>query len=395
MKMRADKLNQKTAVLYLDNAATTFPKPPSVTEAVMQCMRHTCGNPGRGSHRLALAAAEEIFVCREEAASFFGAPDPSHVIFTMNATYALNTAIKSTVRSGDHVLIGSMEHNSVWRPIARLAAQKRISYSVFSVRGSSEEILADIRRKMRPETRVLICAHVPNIANMTMPVDEIGRLCRKYGIAFILDGAQSAGHLPIDVSKMGIDLLCVPGHKGLYGPQGCGMIVAGSDRFVAGETLIEGGSGMHSLDAYMPDVLPERYEAGTLPTPCVAGLREGIRFVKQIGTDAVHTAESALWKTAVERLSEMSEVCLYDGTPGSVLLFNISGMLAVDVGTALDRQGICVRSGYHCAPMAHRTLGTEQQGGVRASFGIFNTEKDVLRFTDAVWHIIGDRKNGV
>ncbi len=383
------------SVLYLDNAATTFPKPEAVTEAVARCMRYTCGNPGRGSHRMALAASEEIYACREEAAAFFGAEGAERVIFTMNATYALNTAIKSVVHPGDHVLIGSMEHNSVWRPIAKLAEQRVITYSVFSVRGNVEEILSDIRRKLRQETRVLICAHVPNIVNAAVPVREIGQLCRAVGITFLLDGAQSAGHLPIEMSEMGVDMLCVPGHKGLYGPQGSGMIICGSDRFAFGETLVEGGSGMRSLEPTMPDILPERYEAGTLPTPVIAGLREGIRFVRQIGLPAVRQMEESLWQEAYSRLSEMPNVRLCDGTPGSVLLFNVSGMSAVDVGAALDRRGICVRSGYHCAPMAHCALGTGETGGVRASFGVMNTKRDVLRFTDAVWQIAQDVKNGV
>lgn len=386
---------EREAMIYFDNAATTFPKPDSVLSAVTKCMRYTCGNPGRGSHRMALAAAEEIYTCREEAAAFFGAAGAERVVFTVNATYALNTAIKSVVRPGDHVLIGSMEHNSVWRPVARLAEKRVISYSVFSVRGSTEEILADIRRKMRRETRMLVCAHVPNIANAAIPVREIGQHCRAAGIMFVLDGAQSAGHLPIDVTEMCVDMLCVPGHKGLYGPQGSGMIVCGSERLAVGDTLVEGGSGMHSLESAMPDVLPERYEAGTLPTPAVAGLREGIRFVKRIGLGAIHKAETDLWRAAYERLSEMPGIRLYGDTPGSVLLFNVDGMPAVDVGAALDSRGICVRSGYHCAAMAHRVIGTGESGGVRASFSVLNTKKEVLHFADAVRQIARDAKNGV
>ena len=386
---------ERESMIYLDNAATSFPKPESVLSAALGCMRYTCGNPGRGSHKMAMAAAEEIYTCREEAASFFGAAGAERVIFTMNATHALNTAIKSVIHPGDHVLIGSMEHNSVWRPIAKLAEKRILSYTVFAVCGSTEEILADVRRKIRRETRALICAHIPNIANAAIPVREIGRLCRAAGIIFILDGAQSAGHLPINVTEMCVDMLCVPGHKGLFGPQGSGMIVCGSDRFSSGDTLVEGGSGMHSLESHMPDVLPERYEAGTLPTPAVAGLREGIRFVKRIGVEAIHKAETELWCAAYERLSEMPGVRLYGDTPGSVLLFNVDGMPAVDVGAALDSRGICVRSGYHCAPMAHRVIGTGESGGVRASFSLMNTKKEVLHFVDAVRQISRDAKNGV
>lgn len=374
-------------LLYFDNAATTYPKPESVMQAVTRCMRESGGNPGRGSHVMALRAAEEIYACRETAAELFGAESAECVVFTMNTTYALNIALKSAVRRGDHVLISSMEHNAVLRPVAALAAAGAISYSVFSARGTDAEILSDIRAKIRPNTRVLITAHIPNIANSALPIAEIGTLCRQRGITFIVDGAQSAGHLPIDVRRMGIDLLCVPGHKRLYGVQGCGMIVCGSDAFTRGRTLVEGGSGAHSLELTMPDVLPERYEAGTLPTPAIAGLAAGIRFVKQQGIAALHRRECELWRQLYTDLSAMPTARLYDSTPGSVLLFNIDGVSPADVSEQLNSRGICVRSGYHCAPMAHKTLRSGEGGGIRVSFGAFHTEKDVRRLRDEIWTI--------
>lgn len=379
----------KTAdgILYFDNAATTYPKPESVIRAVTHCMRESGGNPGRGSHTMALRAAEEIYACREEAASFFGASAAEQVIFTMNTTHALNLALKSVIRQGDHVLIGSMEHNAVLRPVAALASSGTVSYSVFSARGTDAQILSDIRAKIRPNTRVLITAHVPNIANTALPIEKIGSLCRQRGITLIVDGAQSAGHLPIDVGRMKIDMLCVPGHKGLYGVQGCGMIVCGSEAITHGRTLIEGGSGVHSLEAGMPEELPERYEAGTLPTPAIAGLSAGIRFVKQQGIASLHRRECDLWRQLYADLSAMPHVHLYDSTPGSVLLFNIEGISPAEVSEKLNQRGICVRSGYHCAPMAHKTLGSIDNGGVRVSFGAFHTERDVCRLRDVIWNI--------
>lgn len=379
-------------LLYFDNAATTYPKPESVLQAVTRCMRESGGNPGRGSHVMALRAAEEIYVCRETVAEMFGAEGAECVVFTMNTTYALNIALKSAVRRGDHVLISSMDHNAVLRPVAALAAAGIISYSIFSARGTDAEILSDIRAKIRPNTRILIAAHLPNIVNSALPIAEIGALCRQRGITFIVDGAQSAGHLPSDVRRMGIDLLCVPGHKGLYGVQGCGMIVCGSDAFAGWRTLIEGGSGAHSLEITMPDVLPERYEAGTLPTPAIAGLAAGIRFVKQQGIAALHRRECELWRRLYTDLSAMTNVRLYDSTPGSVLLFNIDGVSPADVSEQLNRRGICVRSGYHCAPMAHKMLGSGSDGGVRVSFGAFHTERDVRRLRDEIWRIASETK---
>ncbi len=380
---------------YLDNAATTFPKPPAVIEAMARCMRESGGNPGRGSHTMALRAAEVLYACREEAAAFFGASGADKIVFTMNTTYALNIAVKSVLHPGDHVLISDSEHNSVFRPIAQAASRREISYSVFSTEGTDEDILRSIRSKLRPETRLLVCAHVPNTANTVLPAAKIGALCRARGITFILDGAQSAGHLQIHVEKMGIDALCVPGHKGLYGPQGCGMIVCGSDRLAAGKTLMEGGSGVHSLAIDMPDVLPERFEAGTMPTPAVAGLVEGIRFVRKMGVDSIHNAEKALWMRACEGLKEIRNVQVYGTAPGAVLLFNVDGVSPSVVGEALDKRGICVRSGFHCAPLAHETIGTITTGAVRASFGVFNTEKEVKRLIDAVWDIAKNKRIGV
>ncbi len=371
-------------ILYFDNAATTYPKPQCVTEAVMRCICEAGGNPGRGSHILALRAAEEIYACREEAASFFGAESAERVVFTLNTTYALNLALKSVLRRGDHVLIGSMEHNAVLRPIRALVETGEISYSVFRARGTEAEILADIRAKICRNTRVLMAAHVPNLANGALPIQQIGALCRERGVLFIVDGAQSAGHLPIDVTKMQIDMLCIPGHKGLYGTQGCGMIVCGSNALTRGQTLVEGGSGMHSIDPFMPTDLPERHEAGTLPTPAIASLAAGIRFVRRQGIDAIHNAECDLWRLLFTELSVMRGVRLYDSTPGSVLLFNFDGISPTEVSDRLNKRGICVRSGYHCAPMAHKTLGSIDTGGVRVSFGAFHTERDVRSLRDAI-----------
>ena len=373
-------------MIYFDNAATSFPKPRRVVEEQMRCMQFYGGNPGRGSHALAMAAAEKIYECREELASFFGSPNPENIIFTMNTTMALNTAIKGLLRRGDHVLISNMEHNAVFRPIYKLARDGVIHYDVFdtfpnlSVR-PPEMICASILEKLRPNTRMLICAHASNICSATLPLREIGALCRKKGILFVVDAAQSAGHLPINMTEMQIDALCAPGHKGLWGPQGCGILALGEG--IVADTLMEGGSGYNSLEGNMPEDAPERYEAGTLPTPAIAGLLEGVREVKRLGIDYIHTHESALTKRLCERLMAMPKVTLYaPHHTGGVLLFSLQDLSSDHVGAFLNERGFCVRTGFHCAALAHATLGTPPSGAVRVSPSLFNTTAQIDAFAE-------------
>lgn len=373
-------------MIYFDNAATSFPKPRRVVEEQMRCMQFYGGNPGRGSHALAMAAAEKIYECREELASFFGSPNPENIIFTMNTTMALNTAIKGLLRRGDHVLISNMEHNAVFRPIYKLARDGVIHYDVFdtfpnlSVR-PPEMICASILEKLRPNTRMLVCAHASNICSATLPLREIGALCRKKGILFVVDAAQSAGHLPINMTEMQIDALCAPGHKGLWGPQGCGILALGEG--IVADTLMEGGSGYNSLEGNMPEDAPERYEAGTLPTPAIAGLLEGVREVKRLGIDYIRTHESALTKRLCERLMAMPKVTLYaPHHTGGVLLFSLQDLSSDHVGAFLNERGFCVRTGFHCAALAHATLGTPPSGAVRVSPSLFNTTAQIDAFAE-------------
>ncbi len=379
-------------MIYLDNAATSFPKPHSVTLEQARCMRDYCGNPGRGSHELSLRAAEKIYECREEAADFFGLHRPENTIFTTNTTVAINMAIKGLLRRGDHVLLSDMEHNAVFRPIYKLAKRGEISYDIFPTHArdehqSAEMICQSIEERITPRTRMLICAHVSNICSSTLPLKEIGALCRQNRILFVVDAAQSAGHLAIDMQQMAISALCVPGHKGLLGPQGSGILLLGDG--IQADTLIEGGSGYQSLDGNMPDDAPERYEAGTLPTPAIAGLYEGIRRVKQIGTEQILQHERRLNAHLQERLLALPGITVY--TPhhiGSVLLFNVEGISADEVGNALNRKGICVRAGYHCSALGHATLHTPQGGAVRVSPGLYNTVSHMDAVLEAVRELL-------
>jgi cysteine desulfurase family protein len=372
-------------LIYFDNAATSFPKPASVYEEVDRCLRQYCGNPGRSSHPLALAASDKIFECRERLAHMFHAASPEQVVFTLNATYALNFVIKGLLHPGDHVLISDMEHNAVLRPVVRCAESCGLEYDVFSTMLETEDarrlrhptrICARIASRMKPNTRAVICTHQSNLCSATLPIAEIGSFCHRHRLLFIVDASQSAGHLPIDMQRMNIDALCLPGHKGLLGIQGCGAALLREG--LIPDTLIEGGSGYASLDPKMPATLPERGEAGTLPTPAIAGLCAGLAYLEKASIESIGDHERALFCRLRDRLDSMKGYHIYlPEFEGSTLMFHREGVKSEEVGRHLAKRGICVRTGYHCAALGHATLHTPDGGGVRVSFGPFNRATDV------------------
>ena len=383
-------------MIYFDNAATTFPKPSAVYSEVERCMRLYCGNPGRGSHTMSRAAAEKIYECREEAATFFGLDTPENVIFTLNTTHALNIAIKGLLQHGDHVLISDMEHNSVLRPLAHLAELGEITYDIFpSFCGedripTADEVCHAIAQRMRPNTRAVICTHASNICSAVLPISEIGRLCHSKGIVLIVDGAQSAGVLPLDMKQMHIDILCLPGHKALYGIQGGGLLLLAPH--IRLKTFTEGGNGVNSLDKTMPDISPERYESGTLPTPAIVGLCEGIRFVRRIGRQTIEEHERQLNRRLTEMLTNTQGITVYAPQfVGSTVLFSVDGISSDAIGRALDARGFCVRCGFHCAALGHQTLGTPESGAVRVSFSFFNRAEQTELFWRSLREICRER----
>lgn len=378
-------------IVYFDNAATTFPKPQSVLNAAYECMSEYCGNAGRGSHPIAMMSAEKVFEARESVADFFGST-PENVVFTLNTTYALNMAIKGVMSNGGHMLISNMEHNSVLRPAARMARDNVLRYDIFKAYDKTKplgpkEIITNIISKLRKDTKMLTCIHSSNICSYSLPIREIGEFCRRHGILFCVDAAQSAGHLPINMEKDCIDILCLPAHKGLYAPQGCGIMIMrkGLQKLV---TLAEGGNGVNSLELSMGNESPERYEGGTLCTPAIAGLVSGIEFIRSFGLHTIGDHERKLWRQTYDRLSSIKGLTIYDDTEGSVLLFNVNGIPADDVGELLSDRGFCLRTGYHCSPLAHKALGTADGGAVRIGFGIFNTEKEVDSLCLAIHDIV-------
>ena len=381
-------------ISYLDNAATTFPKPQAVYDEVYRCMTRYCGNPGRGAHSLSLGAAQKIFECRVLLADLFGVDELERIVFTLNTTYALNMVIKGLLRRGDHVIISDLEHNAVLRPIYKMAKQGELEYDVFPSMVDSEKrnptlVCAKIATLLRPNTKMVICTHASNICSYVLPIREIGAFCRRHNLLFVVDGAQSAGHYPINVDEMNISALCVPSHKGLYGPQGAGIVAIG--RRITLDTLVEGGNGVNSLDGDMPDFSPERYEAGTLPTPAIAGLCEGIKTVTARGINAIAEQEAALFETARECLCNISGISLYAPSfAGATMLFNLRGFTSEALAHELNKYGICVRGGFHCSSLGHKTLQTPEGGAVRVSFGIFNQPRDLDTLAKALLKLSQD-----
>lgn len=369
-------------IVYLDHAATSFPKPAPVLQAMERCMREAGGNPGRGSHRLAQRAAEEIYTCREMAGMLFGT-SPERVVITGGATMGLNLAFSGLLRQGDHVLVDNLAHNAVYRPLYAMASRGMITFDIYDADGSAENCIASLTRLTRPETRMVVATHMSNICSIAEPVWEIGQYCREKRLLFVVDGAQSGGHLPISVRDMGITALSLPGHKGLLGPQGCGVLLFHEDAPDC-VPLLAGGSGSHSLDPFMPEDLPEHMEAGTLPTPAIAGLRAGLHLLQKESADKRYIAASALGKQFAEGCASLPGVRLYGAADGAVISFGMDGIQPSRIGGYLDAHGICVRTGYHCAPLAHRTIGSFSTGTVRVSFGYGNTAKDVRRILDVL-----------
>ena len=369
--------SRREKTLYFDNAATTYPKPREVKQAVMRALDLAGGNPGRGSHSLSLASARTVFSCRETLTEFFNFDKPENVVFTMNATYALNAAIKSLIKPGSAVVTSVFEHNSVRRPLASLGC--RVAF--FDPRLPAAQTLAEIESALKRGTHAAVFTHSSNVLPVTAPAESIAALCRRYGAVCIVDASQSAGIIDLDLSALDADAVCFPGHKALYGPMGCGVCIFG--RSHSGDqtmrTLIEGGSGVNSLEKGMPAFLPERFEAGTLCVPAIAGLEAGVKTISRVGIGEIRRREYAVARRAREILGNTPGVTLYDppDSDGSVLLFNVDGALPEETAAALDRHGVCARAGLHCAPDAHRAAGTLPNGAVRLSFGMFNTPDEV------------------
>ncbi|MBQ8577557.1 MAG: aminotransferase class V-fold PLP-dependent enzyme [Clostridia bacterium] len=390
------------ALIYLDHAATSWPKPACVGRAILTTMTDAGGNPGRSAHPLSMRAAETVFSAREHTAEFFGVPEPENVLFYPNATWAINTVLHSFgVKRSDgripRILVSGMEHNAVVRPLYDMEMRGEVMWDVYPVfRGaqgmlSEEEILSEIRRRITRDTALVCACHVSNVCGAALPIGKIGGLCRARGIPFLVDASQSAGMYDIHVERDNIDYLCTAGHKALLGPQGSGLLLLGGNAPVP-RSLVQGGNGVASLSPAMPDFLPEALEAGTLAAPIIAGLDAGIRYLSAVGLDTVRGETHRLYERMREMLLSLDGVTLYQSAlpRGTALSFGVRGMSCMRVSEALGRDGICTRAGFHCAPFAHRAFGTENDGTVRVSVGWGNTMRDAEIFYRAMKRICGE-----
>ena len=379
-------------MIYLDNAATTSPKPPVVREAVAAALRQYSANPGRSGHRMSLSAAEAVYRCRKKAADFFHAPSEERVVFTLNCTQAVNFVLKGLLQTGDHAVTSSLEHNAVMRPLEKLARQG-VAYDVAEVIFEDPEAtLRSFTRAVKPNTKLVICTHASNVTGAVLPIADIGRFCREHGILFAVDAAQSAGILPIDMQEMCIDFLCVAAHKGLYAPMGTGLLICAAD---LPDTLIEGGTGTNSISLLQPDELPERLESGTINTPGIVGLGAGIDFVEKQGPTRIYAHELRLMTRLYDAMEEMSSIRLYTGRPrqglyAPVLSFNVAGLSSPETAALLDKAGVAARAGLHCAPAAHKRIGTLDQGTVRFCPSVFTRPEEIGRVLEVLRQI--DRK---
>lgn len=383
-------------MIYLDNAATTFPKPTTVISAVNE-MSRKAANPGRSGYRLALNASEAVFDCRQKAADFFNLKDVEKCILTPSCTISLNTVIYGVLKKGDHVVISSLEHNSVLRPIIRLSDMGVITYDVAEVFEADDDRTIDSFRKcMNNKTRLVICTHASNVFGIKLPVKRIGALCKYYGVLFCLDSAQSAGVVPIDTEDLGADFICVPGHKGLYGPMGTGLLLINTNTIP--ESLYQGGTGSSTLDLKEPTILPDKFESGTVNVMGFAGLSKGIDFVKSKGTQIIYNHEIKLIRKLYNALKTLKNVELYTEIPDTdhyvpLLSFNIKDMDADVVGNILDKKyGVCVRTGFHCSPLAHKYMRTGEKGTIRVCPSAFTAERDIDYLVNAVYVISSYKK---
>ena len=377
-------------MIYFDNAATTYPKPPQVIRAVDEAMRKYGANPGRAGHTMSMETAEELYRCRTAVAEFFHAPGPECVVFTLNCTQAINLVLKGVLKSGDHVVTSNLEHNAVMRPLQAL--QKRgVTYTEAQVvPGDNDATVDAFRKALRANTKLIVCTHVSNVWGIRLPIERLAALGHEYGVPIAVDCAQSAGVLPVDMQEFQFDYLCVAAHKGLYAPMGTGILI--TPHGASMETLMEGGTGTASISLEQPETMPDRLESGTINIPGIAGIRAGISFVKSKGIERIYRHELGLIQALYRSLSKMEGVQLYTPEPvepyfAPVLSFNIKEANSEAVAQRLNAAGIAVRAGLHCAPRAHESFGTLQQGAVRVCPSAFNNMNEIRAFSNTVMKI--------
>lgn len=365
-------------MIYFDNAATTYPKPSSVLASAVLAMKKYSFNSGRGGYKESIKAGEMIYSVREKVASMFGF-EPQNVAFTKNCTEALNMAIKGSVKSGDHIIISSLEHNSVSRVVEKLFDDGIIDYDIAKYSYNDDETVANFENLIKSNTTLVVCMHSSNAFGVTFPVAKIGKMCKLHGVRFVVDGAQGAGVADINAKRDNIDILCAPGHKCLLGAMGTGFIAVKDGLKLS--TVEEGGTGSNSMSLKQPDFLPDRLEAGTLNNSGIVSLGKGIDYINSYGTEAIYNHEFSLMQHTYKALENINDVVLYTPFPEQgktmpIISFNFGNYSSEKTAAILAKNDICTRAGFHCTPLAHKHFGTTDRGTVRISFGMFNTYRD-------------------
>lgn len=381
-------------LIYFDNAATGYPKPAGVIKAAMSAFENCGGNPGRSGHILSENASRMVYKCRESVCRLLNFNLPERVVFTLNATHALNLAIKGLASRGDHILISNLEHNSVYRPVYSLfeAKENEIEFSIFDATSENDNIIVEnFEKSLKVNTKMAVITAASNVCGKLLPLRKLSDVCKKYGMLFIIDASQACGETEIDFSDIKPDVLCSAGHKGLYGPTGTGFAVFSEK--VTPKPLLHGGNGIVSELPEMGETLPERLEAGTINTFGIIGLGAGINYIMDYGIDNIACRCSEIEKYITEGLLECGAV-IYSNfrrkTP--VILFNIPGISPDEVASQLGSKRICTRAGIHCAPLAHEALGTGVHGAVRVSLGYNNNICEAQKFINEINNIKKERK---
>ncbi len=377
-------------MIYLDHAATSFPKPAGMIREMEDCMKYYCGNPGRSGHRMSLIMGEKIYFTRKQIAKLIGANDPSKIIFTKNTTESLNLALRGILRKGDHVITTSMEHNSVLRPLHVLEKEDITHTIVFGDR-QGRVALKDVKAAVTPQTKLIVMTGASNVTGTILPVDAVCKWAASKGIFTLIDGAQYVGSLPLNVEKIGMTMLAFPGHKGLLGPQGTGGLYVSPSLGDNVEPLLFGGTGTESKSVSQLLDFPEGFEAGTVNGPGIIGLGYSAAVIEKLGTAVIRFHEQELISHLESYLRNMDFVTCYGPEPiekTGISLFNIRGLSSEEVTDRLNREfGIAVRGGFHCAAYAHDTIGTGEGGAVRLSVGLFNTRKEIKTVAEAIYRI--------
>lgn len=378
--------------IYLDNGATSFPKPKEVVDSMSNYLLYIGGNVNRGSYTNSFSAENTVYETRELLCKLFNFPKPENVVFTSGITESLNVIIKGLFNPGDHILISSMEHNAVLRPLNSIA-KVGIEFTITPCNSKGELDISTLNNFLKPNTKAIIMTHSSNVCGTLLPLKAVGEFCKKNNIYFIADTAQTAGAIPIDMKDMRIDVLCFTGHKSLLGPQGIGGFLISEELCKIIKPLIEGGTGSFSESENQPSYMPDKFEGGTLNIPGIYGLNASIKYINSLGIDNIQNHEESLTKLFIDKVTEIPEATIL-GLPSSksrtsVVSLDFKNFDNGEIAYYLDRYyGISVRCGLHCAPLAHKTLGTFPNGTVRFSFGIFNTIEDINYTIDSIKKVI-------